>query len=265
MKKRVISAIVMGAIFIPIFIIGRIPFVVAIALLGAQAYREMISLKDNKFPVYIEVFGFLLMEYLIVANSIHVGAINVGVGYLPLALTFLLFGIPAIFNKKGDYTTKDAFYIGGVVLFLGVFFSAVSSIFIDNKWLFLYLVLVAVMTDTFAMLIGCLIGKHKLIPAVSPKKSVEGSVAGSLVATIVGTIYYVNLISADTNILLILAVTLGLSILGQLGDLFFSKIKRENDVKDFSNIMPGHGGVLDRLDSLAFITLFYIILMGVLA
>ena len=127
-----------------------------------------------------------------------------------------------------------------------------------------YLVLIAVFTDTFAMVIGCLIGKHKLIPDVSPKKSVEGSIAGSLVATSVASIFYYNIIGSNINIIVLIIMTLILSILGQLGDLFFSKIKRENNIKDYSNIMPGHGGILDRLDSLSFIILGYIIIIQVL-
>ena len=120
------------------------------------------------------------------------------------------------------------------------------------------------MTDTFAMLIGCLIGKHKLIPKVSPKKSVEGSIAGSLLGTVIATLYYYNVITNNVNLLGLIVMTLFLTILGQLGDLFFSKIKRENDIKDFSNIMPGHGGILDRLDSLSFIVYGYIIIINVL-
>ena len=129
------------------------------------------------------------------------------------------------------------------------------------------MILIATVTDSFALIIGSLIGKHKLIPAVSPKKSVEGSIGGSLVGTIIATIYYFNVIVKNPttgNVILIIFISLALTILGQIGDLFFSKIKRENNIKDFSNIMPGHGGILDRLDSLSFIVLGYTIFVTVL-
>ena len=120
------------------------------------------------------------------------------------------------------------------------------------------------MTDTFAMLIGCLIGKHKLIPKVSPKKSVEGSIAGSILGTAIASIYYYNVITSNINIIALIIMTLFLSILGQLGDLFFSKMKRENNIKDFSNIMPGHGGILDRFDSMTFVIYGYIIIINII-
>ena len=121
------------------------------------------------------------------------------------------------------------------------------------------------MTDTFAMLIGCLIGKHKLIPDVSPKKSIEGSIGGSVVGTAIASILYYNVISNQINIFVLILMTLVLTILGQLGDLFFSKIKRENKIKDFSNIMPGHGGILDRFDSMTFIVFGYLVIINLLS
>ena len=130
--------------------------------------------------------------------------------------------------------------------------------------LFLYLILIATITDTFAYVVGTLIGKHKLIPEVSPKKSIEGSIGGSIVGTAVATIFYYNLVSSNINIFVLIAITFVLTIIGQLGDLFFSKIKRENGIKDFSNIMPGHGGVLDRLDSIAFISLGYTLIIAIM-
>ena len=120
------------------------------------------------------------------------------------------------------------------------------------------------MTDTFAMLIGSLIGKHKLIPKVSPNKSIEGSLFGTIIATAIAVIYYNNVITTDTNIVLLIVMVIALSVLGQLGDLLFSKIKRENGIKDFSQIMPGHGGILDRLDSIIFIVLGFMFFITII-
>mgnify|MGYP003308437253 CR=1 FL=1 len=122
--------------------------------------------------------------------------------------------------------------------------------------------LITILTDTFAFIVGSLIGKHKLCPAVSPKKSWEGSIAGSLLGTFIASTFYHYMVSPVT--IKIILITLLLSVLGQMGDLVFSRIKRDNEIKDFSNIMPGHGGILDRFDSLIFVILAYIVVHGIL-
>ena len=104
-----------------------------------------------------------------------------------------------------------------------------------------------------------LIGKHKLTK-ISPKKTIEGSVVGTIVSTIIATTYYAMFISNE-NIIKIIFVVIILSIIGQIGDLFFSLIKRENDIKDFSNLIPGHGGVLDRIDSIIFVLITFVFMM----
>ena len=108
------------------------------------------------------------------------------------------------------------------------------------------------------MLMGMAFGRHKLIPKVSPKKTVEGSVLGSIIGTVVACVFYHFFVSPITFTVII--VTLALSGIGQIGDLIFSKIKRENDLKDFSNLIPGHGGILDRLDSTIAIMLGFLLL-----
>jgi phosphatidate cytidylyltransferase len=109
------------------------------------------------------------------------------------------------------------------------------------------------MTDTFAYFTGMLFGKHKLIPAVSPKKTVEGAVGGTLFA-IGFTVLYGFIIgkvsSASPNYLALVLVSLLVSILSQCGDLVMSLIKRKYGIKDYGKLFPGHGGVLDRFDSI---------------
>ena len=124
--------------------------------------------------------------------------------------------------------------------------------------------LITILTDTFAYIGGRLFGRHKLIERISPNKTIEGSIIGSLIGTIVPTIFYIYMISPGSNIIKIVLITLVLSIVGQFGDLVFSSIKRHYKIKDFSNIMPGHGGVLDRLDSIIFVLIGYVILMNIL-
>ena len=255
MKQRIISAAVAIAIVVPLFILGGIPFAVGVGALAALAYLETL----NPYPTFAKIIGFLSLELLVYCQTT-----GYGIPYYALCLMSMLMFIPTIFDKKGKYTTKEAFYLLGTTIFLGVFFGLLMAVCNSNKWVLLYLILIATMTDTFAMLIGCLIGKHKLIPEVSPKKSVEGSVAGSIVGTAIASIYYYNIITSDINIAILIIMGLILSVLGQLGDLLFSKIKRENDIKDFSNIMPGHGGILDRLDSLTFIMFGYIVILNII-
>ncbi len=269
MKQRVLTATVLVAITVILFIlppnISRIAIAVVTAILATLAYKETLYLKEShkKYPPYITFLGLICMM-LMVFNRTNAYLLYSGVSFASIGLTVLLLVIPSIFDKKGHYTTKESFYLIGSTVLLGLFFNQFMLLFNGDKWLFLYLLLVATMTDTFAMLIGCLIGKHKLIPEVSPKKSVEGSIAGTMVATIIASIYYYNIITNNINIIVLVLLTLILSILGQLGDLFFSKIKRENKIKDYSNIIPGHGGILDRFDSMTFIIYGYIIIINII-
>ncbi len=122
-------------------------------------------------------------------------------------------------------------------------------------------------SDTCAYVVGVMIGKHKLAPVLSPKKSIEGSVGGILGAAIVGAIFGAYLDNAlglnDFNIILAIVGGVG-SVISQVGDLAASAIKRNHDIKDYGKLIPGHGGIMDRFDSVIFtapITYFMIILL----
>ena len=125
-----------------------------------------------------------------------------------------------------------------------------------DLYIFIYLLLITIMSDTFAYFVGRKFGKHKMCPSVSPNKTWEGFVGGLIISTIVSTLFYHFLVDEESILLLIL-ITILLSIIGALGDLVFSSIKRHFGIKDYGNIMPGHGGVLDRLDSILFVILAF--------
>lgn len=120
------------------------------------------------------------------------------------------------------------------------------------------MVLTPIITDTFAYVGGSLIGKHK-VTKLSPNKSWEGYIVGSLMGTFMMSMYYTTFISSNVNIIMLILIIFLMTVVGQVGDLFFSAIKREHEIKDFSNLIPGHGGVMDRLDSLIFVSLVFMI------
>ena len=260
MKVRVISALIALAILIPIVYIGGYLFAIAASILGIIAYKEMMNLKKShkKFPDLVQFLGLFVLIYLMVGNY-GLNSLDFAVSYSRLLMPIMFLLLPTIFYKKDKYNTKDAFYLIGVVLLIGLLFNLIIVIRNLNIYLLLYLLSVTVFTDTFAYIIGCMIGKHKMSPDISPNKSWEGAIAGLIGGSAIATIIYSNLVG-DFSINVVL-MTFMLSAIGQMGDLFYSKIKRENDIKDFSNIMPGHGGILDRLDSLSFVIFAYVVLI----
>lgn len=256
MKKRIISAIVMLIIVIPIVWYGGNLFKVGVAVIGLLALKEMLDLKKShkELPLLVKLISMIAMLLIILAEydgySIMFGVTYRGVSILLLSMLAL-----SVFYK--NFSMKDALYLIGSVLLIGVSFNALILVRMFDLYKFIFLILIFVLTDTFALIGGILFGKHKLIERISPNKTIEGSIIGSIIGTVGASIFYhfmVNPISIKVVI-----GTFILSILGQIGDLVLSKIKRENDIKDFSNLIPGHGGILDRLDSTIFIMLGYLI------
>ena len=163
-------------------------------------------------------------------------------------------------------TFKDVAYTLVGIMYVPFFFMFLELIRkIENgKILFAYTFVVSWSTDIFAYLIGKHFGKHKF-SKISPKKSIEGCVAGAIGAVSISVIYMVisnKFWGTEFSYGMIALISLGLSLLSQVGDFVASSVKRFVDVKDYGNLLPGHGGMLDRLDSLIFISLTYILFMG---
>ena len=136
----------------------------------------------------------------------------------------------------------------------------------NGKILIWYVFISAWGTDIFAYCIGIKFGKHKF-SKISPNKSIEGCVAGTVGAVICMLIYtfICNTVwNMNINYILISVIGIILSLVGQIGDFAASSIKRYTGIKDFSNLIPGHGGMLDRIDSVIFIAPFAYFLLGLI-
>jgi phosphatidate cytidylyltransferase len=122
-------------------------------------------------------------------------------------------------------------------------------------------------TDTFALITGMLFGKHKLLPSVSPKKTVEGAIGGSLFCMLFFVLYAFLLnrfFDFEIRSYLLIAICgLVCSFVAIVGDLVFSAVKRASGIKDFGKLMPGHGGILDRFDSLVSISIVLLMFISV--
>lgn len=185
--------------------------------------------------------------------------------YRIIASLIFVYIIPMVLiNDSKKYNLNDALFLIGSTIFIGLSFNLLITIRNISLDYIIYIFLIATMTDTFALLTGRKIGKRKLAPDISPNKTIEGSIGGSLIGTIVASTYFYEVIDPTVGIVGIVLVTLVLTILGQIGDLVFSSIKRYYNTKDFSNLIPGHGGILDRLDSIIFIVLGFLLFLSVL-
>ena len=264
MKKRILSSIIMLLIAVPIILAGKEVFLLGIAVLSVLTLKEILDLKKshNKVPSALALFSVLALIW-VVFYEYRGGEFSYSISNRLLILILICYLLPTLFISKNKYETKDAFYLFAVVIFLGIAFHSMIIVRTLNIYLFGYLLLIPIITDTTAFIVGSLIGKRKIAPVISPSKTVAGFISGSFVAMVLGSCYYYIFIGSS-NMIIIVIMSLILSIMGQLGDLIFSKIKRENEIKDYSKLIPGHGGILDRIDSFIFVILIYYVFLKVI-
>lgn len=263
MKQRVTTAVIIIAIALPILIYGGLPFVLLGVLTTLLATQEMIGMREttNKVPLEIKLFT-MVSTLLVVFHSFDLRSLTftansaLSIEIMSLVLFVLLLAVVI----RQNFTSHDAGYFLLTILYVGSTFHAMLFVRMAGLNLFLFVILVVALTDTFAYFIGRKLGKRKLAPLISPKKTVEGSVGGTLVGTLAGVVF--GLVTGlIPNILVLTLVSFIVSLVGQVGDLVASALKREYKIKDYGKIFPGHGGVMDRLDSQLFASLaLYIVL-----
>ncbi|MFH5881542.1 MAG: phosphatidate cytidylyltransferase [Candidatus Izemoplasmataceae bacterium] len=267
MKTRVITGLVLACLLIPLLFVHRFVFFGVLGVFTLIASYEMFHMYQNKhviknaFMIYLG-FGTLSLYGVILGTYLNFFMVE---SLLIWLLLIVLIGLMLkVFSEAFTGEILGKFLLA--MLYVGLSFSALSMVRELGIYALLYLIILAMVTDMFAYFVGVKFGRHRLAPKISPKKSIEGSIGGSFFGVLFGTIFALNfsVFQIETTwILILVAIFTGLfvSIIAQIGDLVASGFKREHDIKDFSQLFPGHGGVLDRFDSSSFAAIAFMIVM----
>lgn len=248
MKTRVITAIIALAIFIPLIVYGSWPLTIAAVVLGIIAMSEVLIMKKMVLISFEAIVSYCGVALLILPDSWLDFLPSVATRWFGFYLLVVLLLLHTVLRKQ-RFTFDDAGVITLAMLYIGMGFHYFVAARSDGFLTLLYGMLIVWLTDSGAYMIGRKIGKNKLAPKISPNKTWEGSVGGTIAATVILAVY-LYFFHVGGGWLPMVLLTVVLSIMGQFGDLIESSLKRFYGVKDSGKILPGHGGILDRFDSM---------------
>ena len=272
MLKRILSAIIGIAVGVSILVFdNKYLYTAVLSLIGAVGVWELIHAvkcgKHKGLCWFCVCFAAIIPTLLNLSSDFPLKSSLIVFAYLVYVFILLLI---MLFNHK-TIRLETITLCGCATLVIPASLSCIIYVrylpwYIDGGYLpgvfmIVYLLFCAWFGDSGAYFVGTFLGKHKLCPEVSPKKTVEGLVGGIItvgVAVLVQCLVYNLLLPSEMKMSYLVLIPVGMlaSGVGVLGDLTASVIKRQYDVKDFGNLMPGHGGVLDRFDSVLFVAPF---------
>ncbi|WP_122646828.1 phosphatidate cytidylyltransferase [Enterococcus mediterraneensis] len=254
MRQRVITAVVALVIFLPIVYVGGIAIEVTAALLAVVGVYELFRMKGLDIVSFEGIISAIGAVFLVlpIMDWLSSGENN---QFLLFYLTVMvLLGVSVI--SKNTYTIDEAGFPVIVSLYVGVGFQNFVAARMESLVVLIFGLFIVWATDIGAYMVGRKYGKNKLWPEISPNKTIEGAIGGIISAVVVAAIYLLLFPGKEYfghGTLVMILLTIVFSVVGQFGDLVESAIKRHYDVKDSGNILPGHGGILDRFDSLLFV------------
>lgn len=265
MLKRIITGAIAAVCLVLVLVFGKtLGAAILFAVACGISMYEMLSCCGLLKNWYISVPSMLYTAFCALLPAIVNHTVNL-IGFLlasiPFVLVCFLF-VAVLAHKSVDIGKITMFF--ALALYITAGFASLT--FLRNYYGLSSVVLVfviACVTDIFAYFTGMLFGKKKLCPEISPKKTVAGAIGGTVFGTIAGMAVYWIVVGNPLYGL----VALPLSVVGQLGDLSASLVKRKFGVKDYGKIFPGHGGVLDRFDSIipvAIVTAIYFVAMSII-
>ena len=262
MKTRIFSGIIGAIILVAVLLSGKIVFNIGAGIVSLIAIYELLKacgLQDKK----------LLIGAGLVANIAFTLTLITGVNPLYTVCIFIGVLFVLLMTNREKFMYEDICKAMFSTLYVSIFMGHLILIrALENGVYLVWIVIIgAFFTDIFAYFGGSFFGKHKLCPKLSPKKTVEGAVSGIL-GSIFGMIAYGYVLktafSFTPDFIALTVVALITSVVSQLGDLSASSIKRQYGIKDYGNLMPGHGGAMDRFDSIMFAAPFVYFILTVL-
>ncbi len=250
----------MAVTMVPILIWGNHfhlfeAFLLIVSLMAAFEFRKMMRI-ERRLPLWVDILTMLFTGLTYTAFvALHLCPDTAFLFPVLAASIFVVYGVTLVFVPT--FQAQDFGNALSTILYCSLGFAALAVLRSYGLPLILYGLIVPMLNDMFAMWIGLKWGKHKLCPAVSPKKSVEGAIGGLVIGTAVASVFAfsVNVFGDGFPWYGVILMSIVLSCLGQIGDLVASKFKRSYHIKDYSNLFPGHGGILDRFDSWMFVAL----------
>ena len=269
-------------------------FEVVMVLFVLGAINEFLSMFEKKdvltknfkrivtlmtLSTYLALVGFMGF------NQSEASIVQLELIHIMISILIVLLFIYFVMSK--NFTVEHIGKALLVIIYVAFGAASITSVRFIGVRFITYMFLISLLTDTSAYVIGVKFGKHKMAPTVSPKKSWEGAIGGTIAATIFASLfamYYGRLFPATTflgnifnssgqqtildrivldeplsmslQVVIIVVMTFTASIVSQFGDLMASKLKRHFEIKDFGNIFPGHGGIMDRFDSVLLVSLY---------
>lgn len=255
LTSRVIVSLIGIPLLVALCLIGKIPFFIFVVFIGAVSFYEFSGMLKNKNAFLNKLVGYPAIILIIINEYKHIFDYQT----FFVLVTLALLGIELFRDRSSAISNIGSTLLG--IMYIG-FFSAsildVREFYSDSAFTYFqggYLILAIFVSiwlcDSGAYFIGSAYGLHKLMPRVSPKKSWEGAVAGFVFA-VAGMIAFKSFAMDFLSMQNAVALGIIVGIFGQIGDLVESLIKRDANVKDSSALIPGHGGIFDRFDSLLF-------------
>jgi phosphatidate cytidylyltransferase len=250
--RRSFSGIIYILIFLSAILFSKESYIALISFFSIVAIWELSKIID--FKSFISYILFALTLFLVLKRPDSY-AIAIVLGINILSSTYLIY---QLFTKRQISYFTEREKLGFTIRYLIFSFCFLILLPFYNQnytpYLMISILVLTWVNDSFAFLIGKNFGKRKLFVSVSPKKTIEGFIGGFIFALIAG--YIISLFNSDLSLNDWFIVASIVSIIGTIGDLVESKLKRQAKIKDSGTIMPGHGGILDRLDSLFFVAPF---------